>query len=154
MNFQEFLQPKIYVLSLISLYQLNQKAMPDPMVKTASKNMQPFSRYSHLKIATVTHLRLYHSRLQSWRVIVHPYYLDSTLTWYYIHSPYWYVALWRVHSCIEQQGRVTVYCIGSDKVVRPVNSGLCWVLLGESRGYLKNCWADLAEILQVGGHGQ
>jgi hypothetical protein len=33
--------------------------MPDPMVKTASKNMQPFSRYSLLKIATVTHFHYF-----------------------------------------------------------------------------------------------
>ena len=28
----------------------------------------------------------------------------------------------------------------------------CWV--SESRGYRRNRWTDLAEILEVGGHGQ
>ena len=53
MNFQEFLQPKIYGLLLISIYRLNHKAMVDPMVKTASKNIQPFLRYRRLKIPTI-----------------------------------------------------------------------------------------------------
>ena len=64
------------------------------------------------------------------------------------------------NSCIVASISRAPFITGRDKVVQPVNSGLCWVAgwvggwLAGSRGYLKNRWADLVEILQVDGHGQ